>query len=179
MSVWGKLLLIIVIFLSVIVFFKKTQKNKIEGFTDTDSFIYSWSPLRIGKINDTDFIFTREIDTNPIFKLFRGSAAPIKIKDKLVCLVHFVDSFLNNISNCKQRRYYHCFLELSINTYIPTRISYPFIFNPIISLGNRHVEYCLSMRLLDDKTIQCFVSFDDSNSHIVNICTDNISWSNI
>jgi SAM-dependent methyltransferase len=40
MSVWGKLLLIIVIFLSVIVFFKKTQKNKIEGFTDTDSFIF-------------------------------------------------------------------------------------------------------------------------------------------
>jgi tetratricopeptide (TPR) repeat protein len=148
---------------------------------DTDSFIYSWSPLRIGKIKDTKFEFTHEINTIPIFKLFRGSAAPVKINDKLVCLVHFVDDFYNNTVKYNERRYYHCFIELDLNSYNHTRVSYPFTFNPITSLdaNTRHIEYCLSMHFIDNDTIQCFVSFDDSNPTTFDICTSNIQWTNI
>jgi glycosyltransferase involved in cell wall biosynthesis len=129
----------------------------------TDEFIYSWSPLRVGKIRGNKLLFFKEIPTPPLFKTFRGSASPLEIDGKLVALVHFCEY-------SKKRNYYHCFVELEKQTYKPLGISFPFTFR-----GNG-IEYCLSMRIKDSCIIECFVSFMDSNPHKVEINTKNLRW---
>jgi tetratricopeptide (TPR) repeat protein len=140
----------------------KMEKNWLH-IPDTDDFVYSWGPLRIGKINDTRFEFTREIKTPLLFALFRGSAPPVIINDTLMFLVHFVEK-------TNPRRYYHCFVELDKTTYTPLRMSYPFIFR-----GYR-CEFCLSMRLIDNDTIECYVSFDDSDINKITVNPSSLEW---
>jgi hypothetical protein len=129
----------------------------------TDEFIYSWSPLRIGKIYENKFLFFKEIPTPPLFKIFRGSASPVEIDGKLVALVHFCEY-------SKKRNYYHCFVELEKQSYKPLGISFPFTFK------SQGIEYCLSMRLREFNTIECFVSFMDSDLHKVQINVKDIRW---
>lgn len=129
----------------------------------TNEFIYSWNPLRIGKIHENKFQFYKEIPTPPLFKTFRGSASPVEIDGKLVALVHFCEY-------SKKRIYYHCFVELEEQTYRVLSVSFPFTFK------SHGIEYCLSMRLKDSCIIECFVSFMDSNPHKVEINTKDIKW---
>jgi predicted GH43/DUF377 family glycosyl hydrolase len=58
---------------------------------NTDTYIYSWSPMRIGKIIGNQFHTVITYDTPPLFSHFRGSAPPVKIGDTWVVLVHFVE----------------------------------------------------------------------------------------
>lgn len=138
------------------------EKNWI-NVPGTDDFIYSWNPLRIGKIRGNKILFHKEIETPPLFKTFRGSAQPIEINGKLVTLVHFVEY-------CTPRNYYHCFVELEKETYKVLRVSLPFSFK---GLG---IEYCLSARLNKENKIECYVSFFDANLHKVEINQNELKW---
>ena len=138
------------------------EKNWI-NVPGTDDFIYSWCPLRVGKIRGNKILFHKEIETPPLFKTFRGSAQPIEINGKLVTLVHLVEY-------CTPRNYYHCFVELEKETYKVLGVSLPFNFK---GLG---IEYCLSARLNKENKIECYVSFFDANLHKIEINQNDLKW---
>ena len=131
----------------------------------TDDFIYSWNPLRIGRIKENKFIVTSESKTPPLFSLFRGSASPIEVNGKWFVLVHFVEY-------CQPRKYYHCFVELEKETYKVLKVSLPFVFQ------NIGIEYCISVRLIED-TLEYFVSFTDTNPSTVKSRLSDLEWINI
>lgn len=119
----------------------------------TDDFIYSWNPLRIGKIRNDKFIFVKETATLPLFSLFRGSASPIEVNGNWLVLVHFVEY-------CQPRKYYHCFVELEKETYKVLKVSLPFVFE---SIG---IEYSISGRLVEDSLEYYFSSWDRNPAKI-------------
>lgn len=126
---------------------------------DTNTMIYSWHPY---SLIDTDSNITLTTLTPPLFSLFRGSAPPVKYTDNTyVCLVHFVEY-------AKIRNYYHCFVELD-SQYKPIKFTLPFVFNKI------SIEYCLSIRKIDDK-IECFPGFMESDPHKVSINISDLEW---
>ena len=128
----------------------------------TDEFIYSWSPLRIGKIQENKFYFNKEIDTPPIFSLFRGSASPIEVNGRWIVLVHFVEY-------CQPRNYYHCFVELEKSSYTILKVSLPFVFE---KLG---IEFCISGRLVNE-SLEYYFSSWDCNPAKITIDIPSITW---
>lgn len=144
-------------------FNKECEKNWIH-IPDTDEFIYSWRPLRTGKIIGNRYIYNREIDTPAFFEHFRGSASPMKLNDTFICLVHFVEY-------CTPRKYYHCFVEMDKN-FKPTKVSLPFYFT------HSGIEYCISTSMIENK-IECFISITDGDPHKVTIQYSDLEWMNI
>jgi glycosyltransferase involved in cell wall biosynthesis len=125
----------------------------------TNTMIYNWHPYTLV---DTDSNIVLTVSTPPLFSLFRGSTPPVKYTDDTyICLVHIVEY-------ARIRNYYHCFVQLDKN-YKPIKITLPFVFNSI------SIEYCLSMRKVDDK-IECFPGFMESNPHKVSINTCDLEW---
>lgn len=131
----------------------------------TDDFIYSWSPLRVGKIRNDKFLYSKEISTPPLFSLFRGSASPIEVNGRWLVLVHFVEY-------CQPRKYYHCFVELEKESYTVLRVSLPFVFQHI------GIEYCISGRLVEDSLEYYFSSWDKDPSK-VEFKVSTIEWVNL
>jgi glycosyltransferase involved in cell wall biosynthesis len=137
------------------------EKNwlPIEG---TDLCIYGWRPFRVGTIKDGSWTTIREVPMPPLFGMFRGSAPPIRIGGALVAMVHMAEYSM-------PRKYYHVFIELHPDSYIPQRISLPFVFR------SASVEYCISMRPNNGK-IECIATFMDANPHWVMIDPSDIEW---
>ena len=129
---------------------------------NTDQFIYNWYPLKIGSINGSEFTITTKIDTPKLFNLFRGSAL-VKHNEKLLALVHLCEY-------SKLRHYYHCFVELNPSTFNVVRISIPFQFK------GPGIEYCLSMRSLDSKIVDCYTSFFDDDLHKIQVDLVSLEW---
>ena len=128
----------------------------------TNEFIYSWSPLRIGRIENNTFSFTKEVSTLPFFSLLRGSASPIEVNGKWLVLTHFVEY-------CQPRKYYHCFVELEKQTYKVLKVSTPFVFEKI------GIEYCISGELIEDSLELYFSSWDKDPARITCKLID-IQW---
>jgi glycosyltransferase involved in cell wall biosynthesis len=122
---------------------------------DTGNILYDWHPLQVIGPNAVTH------STPPLFSLFRGSAPPIRRGDEWWALVHLVHY-------SKPRKYYHCFVVLN-STFKPLRMSLPFVFQ---SPG---IEYCVSMRLLEE-TAECYVSFQDCNASRVTIAYEDLEW---
>jgi len=137
------------------------EKNWV-NIPGTDDFIYSWSPLLIGKIRENRILFHKKYETLPLFSLFRGSASPIEVNGKWLVLVHFVEY-------CQPRKYYHCFVELEKETYKVLKVSLPFLFK------ESGIEYCISVRLVEDY-LEYFVSFTDTNPSIVQSKLSVLEW---
>jgi glycosyltransferase involved in cell wall biosynthesis len=129
---------------------------------NTDLMIYSWSPYRL--VNNKGEI-VKQTNTNHFFSLLRGSAPPVKVNDLYWTLVHFVEY-------SKPRKYYHCIVELN-KSLEPSRISLPFVFK------SPSVEYCISMRVQQENTLEFYVSFMDSNPHRVDVDTSSLKWISI
>jgi tetratricopeptide (TPR) repeat protein len=129
---------------------------------DTNTFIYGWHPYTIV---DDNVNTIKVVQTPPLFNLFRGSAPPIQYNDGWLSLVHLVEY-------STPRNYYHCFVKLD-NDFLPKNISLPFVFKSI------SIEYCVSIRLNTQNTVECYVSFMDKNPHKISINTDDISWISI
>ena len=125
---------------------------------NTNKIIYNWCPFIVLE-NDSPIL---KYETPPIFNLFRGSAPPINWNSNMLTLVHIVEY-------SKPRNYYHLFIELD-SEFKPIRVSLPFVFKSIA------IEYCVSIRELDSETVQCFVSFNDSNPCKVDIKYSDIEW---
>lgn len=123
-----------------------------------NSFVYDWHPFQtIGTIAKT-------YSVPPFFSLLRGSAPPIQRNGEWWVLAHFVEY-------TKPRRYYHCVVVLN-ESCRPTRVSLPFVFK---SAG---VEYCISMRSLET-SLECYVSFEDTNASRVTIPIADFEWVSI
>lgn len=129
-----------------------------------DDVLYHWHPLRVGKLEGDELRIHTTVDTPPLFSLFRGSAPPIEKDGKWVAMVHLV-----HIEQSK-RLYYHALVEMEKDTYVPTRVSLPFVFR------GQGIEYCISMRMRDSVMLECFVTFMDSNPHSLLIDWNNIEW---
>lgn len=127
-----------------------------------DHIIYDWSPLTVMKLDGT---MLSKHSVPPVFSLFRGSASPVEVNNKWIAMVHIVD--FNTT-----RKYYHLFVELERDSYIPTRISTPFVFK------KPTIEYCTSM-YLKDSTIVCYPSLMDSDPYQLTIDLACIDWVNI
>lgn len=139
------------------------EKNWV-NIPNTHDFIYSWHPFRIGRLVDDRLIIFKEIETPPLFHLFRGSAPPMKIGDKWQVLVHFVEY-------CVPRKYYHCFVEFNEDWKL-LRVSLPFYFK------HNAIEYCISTRHVGE-SIECYVSFNDCNPHKIIINKSTLEWVNL
>jgi len=126
----------------------------------TDHIIYNWCPLQIIKADGTR-VTTH--DTPPLFSLFRGSTIPIRWNSNWLVMVHFAEY-------STPRKYYHCLVELEMNTYAPLKISLPFVFK------NPSIEYCLSMRLISETTLECYPSFMDSNLSKYTFSLNSVEW---
>jgi glycosyltransferase involved in cell wall biosynthesis len=133
--------------------------------SNKDVFIYNWSPLTIGKIVDDELKIVIKHDTPTLFSLFRGSAPPIVVNDKLMVLVHFVKYGSTRI-------YYHAFVELDIKSYKPIRVTLPFVFK------DKTVEYCVSFRIVD-ALVECFASILDSDPFKIIFPLKDLEWTDV
>ena len=123
-----------------------------------NAMIYDWCPFQI--IGDVE----KTYQTPPFFQMLRGSAPPFLHEGDWWALTHFVEY-------SSPRKYYHCFVRLD-QSYKPIFVSLPFVFS------SASVEYCISCRPLDD-TIECYVSFMDSNPAAVQIQLSDLEWISI
>jgi glycosyltransferase involved in cell wall biosynthesis len=128
----------------------------------TDDILYSWRPLRIGHLEGDELKLEKEIQTPWFFQHLRGSAPPIRVKDELWCLVHFV-------MYTTPRKYFHCIVTLNPQTYVPIRMSMPFVFR------NEGIEYCLSMTQQKNDIEFIFSSWDD-NPMITRVLPTAFEW---
>lgn len=136
------------------------EKNWV-NIPGSEEFIYSWNPLRIGHIKDDQFVFTKTVQTPPLFHHMRGSAPPMRKGDGWWVLTHFVEY-------CVPRKYYHCFIEFD-NSWKPLRITLPFYFK------QNAIEYCIST-LFNGSQIECYVSFNDCNPHKAIVKESSLTW---
>jgi glycosyltransferase involved in cell wall biosynthesis len=140
------------------------EKNWLPIF-DTDQHIYNWCPYKIGRVENGVWTSVREVPTPPLFSLFRGSAQPIRVGDAVIAMSHIAEYG-------NPRKYFHFFVDLDTATYLPKRVSLPFVF------CTPEIEYCLSMRCVNEK-IECLVTFMDANPHRVTIDPVDIEWINL
>jgi len=131
-------------------------------FENTDMFIYSWHPYTL--VNSKSDI-VKTVDTPSFFSHLRGSAPPVKVGDRYLTLVHFVEY-------SKPRKYYHCFVELN-KSLEPVGISLPFVFK------SPSVEYCVSFRFRTENTIEFYTSFMDSTPHRIVADISKFEWISI
>ena len=133
-------------------------------FPNTDTYIYSWNPMRIGKIVGNQFKVAITYETPPLFSHFRGSAPPVRVDDNWVVLVHFVEY-------CTPRKYYHCFVELD-SKFKPQRISLPFYFR------ENRIEFCVSV-VYNDNNFDCYASMNDCNPARIRVPVSSLEWMNV
>ncbi len=121
--------------------------------------IYSWFPMKIGKIVDGKLEIHTEHTTPNIFDGIRGSTHFSKRNNMYFGITH---------SCCETvpRNYYHYFMVLDSTTLKPIKMSVPFCFE---STGT---EYCLGMEIIDDDFIVTY-SNNETNPSIIKIP---ISW---
>jgi glycosyltransferase involved in cell wall biosynthesis len=128
----------------------------------TDDIVYRWSPLEIGQLDGSRLAITTTHETPWFFQHLRGSAAPVRIANDLLCLVHFVEY-------TQPRKYYHCVVTLDATTYKPLRISLPFVF------AASGIEYCIGVSLVGT-SLECTFSSWDDNPRCTTIPISSLQW---
>ena len=117
--------------------------------------IHSWSPIRIGTIENNAFVTLKTINT-PLPGFFGnmrgGSHAVVLPEGDLLFVTHIV-------GYCNPRFYFHCFVILDKETFEVKSYSYPF------KLSQSNVEYCAGATVHDDLLLLAY-SVNDSSSLI-------------
>ena len=126
----------------------KCEKNWL-AITGTDDVIYHWFPLQIGKFRGAKMDIHTRHPTPWFFRHLRGSGAPARTKNELWALTHFVIGE-------HPRNYYSCIVVLDDKSYVPKRVSVPFLFH------STHVEFSMNIRV-EGKNIKCIYSTLDDN----------------
>ena len=124
------------------------EKNWL-GITGTDDVIYHWFPLQIGKYHGSKLNIHTRHTTPWFFRHLRGSGAPARTKNELWALTHFVIGE-------HPRNYFSCIVVLDDKTYVPKRISVPFLFH------SNYVEFSMNIRV-EGKNVKCIYSTLDDN----------------
>lgn len=138
------------------------EKNWIPLSIDEEDyyFIYSWSPMKIGRItkesNVLEIIREYPIIT-PNFHKVRGSSVFIEEEcgNTLLGVVHFSEDRM-------PRNYYHMLVRLEKDTYKPIAYSLPFCFQIY------GVEFCIGFTIKEGKYV-FWISKKDNNAIMVNI----------
>ena len=117
--------------------------------SETENFIYQWHPLEIRTFVGTQAPIHTSHPTPAFFRHFRGSAAPIKVKNELWALTHFVIGE-------RPRIYYHCIVVMDHATYRPKRISVPFLFY------SKLIEFCINLSVVGSKITCMFAILDEA-----------------
>jgi tetratricopeptide (TPR) repeat protein len=141
---------------------QECEKNWIP-IDGTDDIIYRWHPMEFGRLSGSTLSIYNEYPTPKFFEHLRGSAVPIRVGDELWCLVHFVEY-------STPRKYYHCFVALSAQTYRPRAISLPFVFR------ENTIEYCIGVALRNEKTIEFVFSSMDDNPCCMHVPVSQFQW---
>lgn len=137
------------------------EKNWL-GIPFTDDVIYKWHPLQVGSITGNALNLHTTHTTPSLFSLVRGSAPPFRVNNEWWTLVHFVEY-------SAPRKYYHMFVVLEADTYVPLRMSLPFVF------GSPTVEYCLGTCWVPDGILCVYSSLDDTPCQLT-ISPNSLHW---
>jgi len=138
------------------------EKNWIP-INGTNQILYSWSPLRIGHIKGNAFVEDRQYATPWLWSHFRGSASPVRVRNELWVLVHFVEYSM-------PRKYFHLFVALDATSYRPKSMTLPFVF------AAQGIEYCLGVRTAPFDTLEVAYSSWDSDPTVAEIPISALEW---
>lgn len=119
-------------------------------------FIYSWYPMKIGKLNESNKLeIVQEYTVPDTFKNLKGSTAFIPYRNILLGIVHYsIDG--------EPRRYYHRLVILDPNTLEPKALSVPFIFERI------GIEYCIGFNI-DGSMLEFWYSKHDKDASYMKV----------
>lgn len=126
------------------------EKNWI--LLNNDTVIYNWSPFQVAKLTDNKLDIIKSQQVHGIMTHMRGSTNFIQTSfNKFIGIVH-------GVLFGTPRRYYHMFVELTINgsDVSITRHSVPFYFK------NLKIEYCLGFLLSGGS---CYIVFSQNDSN--------------
>lgn len=127
------------------------EKNWV--FFNENEIIYNWFPISIYTLKSFDLV--KIIQTPQIFSTFRGSSSVIEYGDFKYVVTH-------SVVNCEKPMYFH-YLIIMDKYGVPVSYSKPFTFE------GEHIEFCLSILLLDGDIIQFHYSLWDNCSKEVNV----------
>jgi hypothetical protein len=139
----------------------RCEKNWL-AIPGTDDVIYHWFPLQVGKYRGSKLDIHTRHATPWFFRHLRGSGAPVKVKNELWALTHFVVGET-------PRNYFSCIVILDSTSYRPKRISVPFLFH------SSFVEFCSNIRV-KGKTITCIYSTLDDNLSEISFRIKDEDW---
>jgi len=135
-------------------------RNDKETLEETLDIIYSWCPMRIGKIDEESRFSMHTCYTiqQPWFHKIRGSTCFVPQQDHLVGLVHFSLDTL-------PRRYYHVLIALDKTTLCPVKCSDAFCFQ------GHGIEFCLGF-IVRNECYYCWISQNDRDPLMVSFSMD-------
>ena len=108
---------------------------------ETEHFIYKWSPMQIGQIQDERLIIDTEyIIRSHIFSKFKGSTLFVKWGEVLIGVVHYSEG--ENLD----RKYFHVLVMLDAITLKPLKYSNNFYFGT-----QPGIEFCIGFAIIDMK----------------------------
>lgn len=127
-----------------------------------DGFIYSWRPLRIGKLNPLGELLQFETvinnQTHPLLHNMKGSTCFVEYKNFYAGLVHSSEEHW-------PRQYFHRLVLLDQNTYKVSFVSKLFCFL------KASVEFCIGMDI-NENNITFWISQMDRDPSYITIPTD-------
>jgi len=130
------------------------EKNWVDMGLGNGNLVYSWKPLRTGKLEGNKFVFGKTVNEVPeCFRDVRGSSNGVRVGYDLWFIVHIV-------SHENPRWYYHMLVVLDAITFTVKRHSILFKFTP------SRIEYSLGLSV-EAERICITYSTNDASSHIV------------
>jgi len=130
---------------------------------EEELFIYKWSPLEIGRIENGVLVIVHSYPMSmPLFSKIRGSTIFHHIDDGLLGIVHYSEEH-------SPRHYYHMLVILDKDSFMLKRYSEPFCFQ---KMG---VEFCIGMTVREDNYV-FWISRHDRDPAMVTVRKDEIKW---
>jgi hypothetical protein len=143
---------------------------------EEELFIYKWSPLEIGRIENGILVIVHSYPMSmPLFSKIRGSTIFHVVDEGLIGIVHYSEEH-------SPRHYYHMLVLLDKDSFMLKRYSEPFCFQ---KLG---VEFCIGMMIGDvanaessgmtvrEDSYVFWISRHDRDPAMVTISKDEIKW---
>jgi hypothetical protein len=149
------------------------EKNWVPLGDPNDTYIYSWNPFKLGRVNpETNRLeIVKQVNIpNPLFDKFRGSSifvADPRIPHSLIGVVHLSEEG-------SPRRYYHALVRLDRESLCPTGVSELFYFE------KRGIEFCIGFAVVEggsDDEYHFWISRMDRDPVLWRVKQGLIGWS--
>ena len=130
---------------------------------EEELFIYKWSPLEIGRIENGSLTIVHSYPMSmPLFSKIRGSTILHDVDEGLLGIVHYSEEH-------SPRHYYHMLVILDKDSFMLKRYGEPFCFQ---KLG---VEFCIGMAVREDSYV-FWISRHDRDPAMITVGKDEIKW---